>query len=53
MQEKGNSVQITTISEGSTKKHQDMPIVIRGIVKIAEVHPMPSEDTHRSSEDFR
>ena len=34
-----NSVQITTISEVSTKKLQDMQTVFRGIAKIAKVHP--------------
>ena len=39
MPNKGNSVQITTISKVSEKKLQDMPTVIRGIAKIAEDYP--------------
>ena len=40
-----------TISEVSTEKLQDMPTVIRGITKIAEVHTIPSEDYPMNSED--
>lgn len=41
------------IFEVSKKKLQDMPTIIWGIVKITEVHPMPSKDSWRSFEDFR
>lgn len=53
MQEKGNSVQIRTISEASMKKLQDIPTDIQGIAKITKVHPMLSEDSRRPLEDFQ
>ena len=55
MQKKGNSwsEQITTISEVSTRKLQDMPTIIQGITKTAEVDPTCSEDSRRSFEDIQ
>ena len=53
MQKKGNSVQIRTISEASTKKLQDILTDIRGIAKITKVHPMSPEDSRRPLEDFQ